>query len=279
MNFNLFKLDQFLATTFGANSNSTFFFHSCTWSCRWIRRSPERKLKYSFNHYTQFSYDSSKTGFIVFIIEQLCRIPKITPLRSHPQVIRAAFDKHSLQQNNTFCREKCLSKRSDEIFVRHKSHQCWRLFSSLPARSRSRVPGAGDHQWQRLRLSHTAWPIETRGLRSRPKKCDQCLEAQDYTKGGRVFKSTNTTIFTTSHRKCANLKKGTTTMMTWWSKSIGSLYTTTSPKSTHHRLQILIFQISAIQIRVFLVVYFYHRKLPMMFVDASHPQETALTEI
>ena len=62
-------------------------------------------------------------------------------------------------------------------------------------------------------------------------------------------------------------------------KSIGSLYTTTSPKSTHHRLQILIFQISAIQIRVFLVVYFYHRQLAMMFVDASHPQETALIKV
>ena len=72
----------------------------------------------------QSFYDSSKTGFIVFIKEQVCQILIITPLRSHPQVIRAALDKHSLQQNNTFCREKCLSKRSDEIFVHHKSHQC-----------------------------------------------------------------------------------------------------------------------------------------------------------
>ena len=72
----------------------------------------------------QSFYDSSKTGFIVFIKEQVCQILIITPLRSHPQVIRAALDKHSLQQNNTFCREKCLSTKSDEIFLRHKSHQC-----------------------------------------------------------------------------------------------------------------------------------------------------------
>ena len=50
----------------------------------------------------------------------------------------------------------------------------------------------------------------------------------------------------------------------------------------HHWLQILILtnvQLSAIQMRVFLVVYFYHRQLAMMFVDASHPQETALMEV
>ena len=182
MNFNLFTLDQFLATMFGANSNSTSFLYFMNLKLQVnttvSRKETQIQLQplYLIPVSTpQSSYDSSKTGFIVFIIEQVCRIHKITPLRSHPQVIRAAFGKHSLQQNNTFCREKYFSKRSDEIFVRHKSHQCWRLFSSLPARSRSRVPGAGDHQWQRLRLSHTAWPIETRGRRNRPKKCDQCF--------------------------------------------------------------------------------------------------------
>ena len=131
MNFNIFKLDQFLATTFGANSNSTFFlsfkYLKLQVNTTVSRKETQTQLRplYLIPVSTpQSSYDSSKTGFIVFIKEQVCRIHKITPLRSHPQVIRAAFDKHSLQQNNTFCREKCLSKRSDEIFVRHKSHQC-----------------------------------------------------------------------------------------------------------------------------------------------------------
>ena len=131
MNFNLFKLDQFLATTFGANSNSTSFFYFMNLKLQVnttvSRKETQIQLQPLFLipvSTPQFSYDSSKTGFIVFIIEQLCRIHKITPLRSHPQVIRAAFGKHSLQQNNTFCREKYFSKRSDEIFVRHKSHQC-----------------------------------------------------------------------------------------------------------------------------------------------------------
>ena len=131
MNFNLFKLDQFLATTFGANSNSTSFLYFMNLKLQVnttvSRKETQIQLQplYLIPVSTpQSSYDSSKTGFIVFIIEQVCRIHKITPLRSHPQVIRAAFGKHSLQQNNTFCREKYFSKRSDEIFVRHKSHQC-----------------------------------------------------------------------------------------------------------------------------------------------------------
>ena len=64
--------------------------------------------------------------------------------------------------------------------IQSKNHS----FQPLTPSSKCRVPGARDHQWQRLRLSHTAWPIETRGRRNRPKKCDQCFEAQDYTKGG-----------------------------------------------------------------------------------------------
>ena len=187
MNFNIFPLDQFLASmlsTFGANSNSTFFLSFINLKLQVNTTVSRKETQIQLQPFylipvltPQFSYDSSKTEFIVFIIEQLCLIHKITPLRSHPQVIRAAFDKHSLQKNNTFCREKYFSKRSDEIFVHHKSHQRWRLFSSLPAQSRSRVPGAGDHHWQRLRLSHTAWPIETRGLRNCPKNCDHCFEA------------------------------------------------------------------------------------------------------
>ena len=131
MNFNIFKLDQFLATTFGANSNSTFFLSFMNLKLQVnttvSRKETQTQLQplYLIPVSTpQSSYDSIKTGFIVFMKEQVCRIHKITPQRSHPQVIRAAFDKQSLQQNNTFCREKFFSKRSDEIFVRHKSHQC-----------------------------------------------------------------------------------------------------------------------------------------------------------
>ena len=131
MNFNLFTLDQFLATMFGANSNSTSFLYFMNLKLQVnttvSRKETQTQLQplYLIPVSTpQSSYDSSKTGFIVFMKEQVCRIHKITPQRSHSQVIRAAFDKQSLQQNNTFCREKYFSKRSDEIFVRHKSHQC-----------------------------------------------------------------------------------------------------------------------------------------------------------
>ena len=129
-NFNLFKLDQFLATTFGAITNSTFFLSFMNLKLQVNTTVSRRETQIQLQPFylvpvstPQSFYDSSKTGFIVFIKEQVCRFHKITPLRSHPQVIRAALDKHSLQQNNTFCREKCLSKRSDEIFVHHKSHQ------------------------------------------------------------------------------------------------------------------------------------------------------------
>ena len=124
-------------------------------------------MSHSFFHMARPIFQKQQVPSSYTTKEHISQTLQITPLPHLRQV--QSLSLRSPVAAILFWVAKCLLTATSVIPLAHKIHT-WRItvFNPSHPSSKCRVPGARDHQWQRLRLSHTARPIETCGLHTAP---------------------------------------------------------------------------------------------------------------